>query len=34
MEEDAAFRSLSLSTDRDDTLPNHDALTALVAGKA
>lgn len=32
--EDAAFRTLSLSTDRDDSQPDHAALAALVAGQS
>ena len=32
--EDAAFRALSLSTDRDDSQPDHAAMAALVTGKS
>jgi NAD(P)-dependent dehydrogenase (short-subunit alcohol dehydrogenase family) len=32
--EDAAFRTLSLSTDRDDSQPDNSALAALVTGKS
>lgn len=32
--EDAAFRSLSLSTDRDDSRQDHAAIAALAAGKS
>ncbi|CAI0900649.1 3-oxoacyl-[acyl-carrier-protein] reductase FabG [Serratia quinivorans] len=32
--EDAAFRTLSLSTDRDDSQPDNATLTALITGKS
>jgi hypothetical protein len=32
--EDAAFRTLSLSTDRDDSPPDRAALATLVRGKS
>jgi len=32
--EDAAFRALSLSTDRDDSQPDHAVMAALVTGKS
>lgn len=31
--EDAAFRALSLSTDHDDSSPDHAAIAAVVTGK-
>ncbi|MNS97851.1 short chain dehydrogenase [compost metagenome] len=31
---DAKFRYLSLSTDRDDSQPDHEIMAALVAGKS
>lgn len=32
--EDAAFRALSLSTDRDDSPQDHAAMAAVVVGKS
>lgn len=32
--EDTAFRTLSLSTDRDDSQPDHATLAALMTGKS
>ncbi|CAI0779353.1 Uncharacterised protein [Serratia proteamaculans] len=32
--EDAAFRTLSLSTDREDSQPDYATMTAVVTGKS